>query len=237
MSTIMDDHRSKRDPTMDTCVNVADQLEALLKQDGFKTWGFVIYRCTYQSDSDWERFMARFLSSVRESLEFYSGLDLLDTFTPTVFEDPSFEGATVATLREHFHRWKKTAMKEEQGVDEDFIPDSGRYRFFITVDQEAMESVLSAPEGADIYKSGFVRIVNAEWKWTDVPPEEDSMIEDGDDIDDPEEFEPLEGCIEHDVGWMNIRWRPIGLTGFYKLRNDNDWESFYLRYPEIADIP
>lgn len=51
--------------------------------------------------------MARFLSAVPEYLEFYSGLDLLDTFTPTVLEDPSFEGATVATLHEHFNQWAK----------------------------------------------------------------------------------------------------------------------------------
>jgi hypothetical protein len=214
--------------------NEADRIEALLEKDGFKTWGFVIYRCTCQNDSDWEKFMARFLSSVWESLEYYSGLDLLDTFTPTVFEDPSFEGATVATLREHFHQWKKTALKEEQGVGENYIPESGRYRFFITVDQEAMESVLSAPE--DDYESGFIRIVNAEWKWTLVPPEEDSMIEVGDEIDDPEEFEPLEGCTEYDVGWMNMRWRVVALPGFWKLRENDDWQTYYLRSPDIADI-
>jgi hypothetical protein len=221
---------------MDSGLNGSDPLEALLTEDGFKTWGFVIYRCTYRNDSDWEKFLARFLSSVRESLEFYSGLDLLDTFNPTVFEDLSFEGATVTTLREHFHQWKKTALKEEQGVSEDYIPESGRYRFFVNVDQEAMETVLSAPEGYDSYESGFVRIVNAEWKWTEVPPEEDSIIEDG-DISDPEEFEPLEGCTEHDVGWMSIRWRIVELPGFRKLRDNDDWQTYYVRSPEIADIP
>lgn len=36
-------------------------------------------------------------------------------------------------------------MREEQGVSEDYTPTNGRYRFFITVDQEAMKSVLNTP--------------------------------------------------------------------------------------------
>ncbi|KAJ6092404.1 hypothetical protein N7467_004373 [Penicillium canescens] len=225
--------RSKRDPTMSSDFNEADLVEKLLKEDGFTTWGFVIFRCTYHNDADWENFMARMVGAVSEDLKGSNGLDLLDTFAPTVLEDPSFEGATVATLREHFHQWKKTALKEEQGVSEDYTPKNGRYRFFIAVNQEAMESVLNTPLGGfEEYKSGHVRIVNAEWKWTFVP-EEDSEDE---DISEPEEFEPHEGCTEDDVGWMNIRWRIVQLTGFHKITEIDDWQAYYVRYPGIADI-
>lgn len=44
--------------------------------------------------------MTRFLGAVPDYLEFYSGLDLLHTFAPTVLEDLSFQGATVAILRQ-----------------------------------------------------------------------------------------------------------------------------------------
>lgn len=224
---------SKHDPTMDAGRYAADRREKPLDEDGFKKWGFVIYRCTYQNNTDRQNFMDHFVSAAPGYLEFYNGLDLLDTFTPTVLEDPSFEGATVATLREHFHQWKKTALKEEQGVSEDYTPTSGRYRFFITVDQEAMESVLNTPLGGfEEYELGHVRMVNAEWKWTDVP-EEDSEDE---DISEPEEFEPLEGCTEDDVGWMNIRWRIVQLPGFHKMTEIDDWQAYYVRYPGIADI-
>jgi hypothetical protein len=148
---------------MDAGLNEADRLEALLEKDNFTTWGFVIYRCTYQNNAEWEKFMARFLSAVPDFLKYYSGLDLLDTFAPTVFEDPSFEGATVVTLREHFNKWAKTARKEEQGVGEDHRARIERYRFFITVDQEALESVLNAPEDFD-EEVVFVGMVHAEWK-------------------------------------------------------------------------
>lgn len=220
---------SKRDPKIDTGLNEADRLEALLKKDNFKTWGFVIYRCTYQDNAEWERFMARFLSAVPEFLQYYSGLDLLDTFAPTVFEDPSFEGATVVTLREHFNKWAKTARKEEQGVSEDYRARTGRYRFFITVDQEALESVLNAPEDFD-EKVAFIRMVYAEWE----PQEYDEEDIANGDVDPPEE--PLEGCTEHDVGWMKMYWRITELPGFGHLRDIDDWQTYYVRSPEIGDI-
>jgi hypothetical protein len=145
-------------------LNEADRIEALLNKDGFKEWGVVIYRYTYQNNSDWEKFMARFMNEVSGHLEFYNGLDLLDTFTPTVLEDRSFEGATVATLREHFNQWAKTSLKEEQGVSENYCALTGRYSFFITVDQEAMESVLNVPEECELDETGFVRMVYGEWE-------------------------------------------------------------------------
>ncbi|KAJ5649967.1 uncharacterized protein N7484_003690 [Penicillium longicatenatum] len=176
---------SKRDPKMDAGLNEADRLEALLEKDSFKIWGFVIYRCTYQDNAEWEKFMARFLSAVPEFLQYYSGLDLLDTFTPTVFEDPPLS------------RWAKTARQEEQGVSEDYRARTGRYRFFITVNQEALESVLNAPEDFD-EEVAFVRMVHAEWE----PREYDEEDIANGDVDPPEE--PLEGCTEHDVGWMKM---------------------------------
>ncbi|KAJ5525131.1 hypothetical protein N7494_011781 [Penicillium frequentans] len=209
---------SKRDPSMDADLNEADQLEVLLNKDGFKTWGFVIYRCTYLNNSDWEKFIARFLGAVPDYLEFYSGLDLLDTFAPTVLEDPSFEGATIATLREHFKQWAKASLKEEQGVAEDYYARTG-----------AMESILSAPEEFED-EAGFVRMVHAEWQ-PEVLDEED--IANG-DVSEPEE--PLEGCTEHDVGWMNMRWSIIELPGFHKLRDIDDWQAYYARPPAIGDI-
>ena len=133
-------------------------------------------------------------------------------FTPTVDKDPSFEGTTVATLREHFNQWVKTSLKEEQGVAEDDHGfRTGRYRFFIIVDQEAMESALSAPEDDD--ETGFVRVVYAEWE-----PEafDEQDIANG-DVSEPEE--PLEGCTQNDAGWMKMCWRWVELPGFHKMRS------------------
>lgn len=220
---------SKRDPTISTRHNEADNLERILDVDGFKTWGFVIYRCTYQNDSDWEKFMARFLGSVPEFLEYYNGLDLLDKFSPTVLEDPSFEGATVAVLRDHFNQWVTTALKEEQGVDNGDRGQSSRYRLFVMVDQEALESVVSAPD--DDEEAGFVRLVNGEWEPEELS--EDELEENNGSL--PEE-EPLEGCTQHDVGWMKVLYRDVEAQGFVNLSDPFGWENYYSRPPEIQSI-
>ena len=145
-------------------MNGADKLERLLDKDKFKTWGFVICRCTYQSDSEWEKFMARLHKRVEKYLGYYSGLDLLGSFAPKVLEDRFFEGATVISLREKFNEWAMTAVIEKQGMDPSYLLHlkNGRYRFSIMVDQEALDSILSTSE--DGVQEGFVRLVNAEWK-------------------------------------------------------------------------
>jgi cytochrome c-type biogenesis protein CcmH/NrfG len=49
---------SHRNPAMETESNKADKLELHLQQDNHKIWGWVIYRCTYSSDRDWEEFLS-----------------------------------------------------------------------------------------------------------------------------------------------------------------------------------
>jgi hypothetical protein len=145
-------------------------------------------------------------------------------------EDPSFEGATVATLRKHFKHWAKASLKEEQGMPEDYYARTGRYLFFIIVDQETMESVLSTTEDDD-YGTGFVRLVNAEWK-PEVTDEEDIA---NDDVPPPEE--PLGGCTENGVDWMKVWLGYVELPGFHKIRDRENWEAYYTRTPEMADLP
>jgi hypothetical protein len=180
---------SKRDLTIQTRSNGADNLERLLEKVGFKTWGFVIFRCTYQNDSDWGKFMAHFLRPVLEYLEYYKGLDLLGKFAPTVLENRSFEGATVAVLRDHFNQWAMTALREEQGFQNGHRGGAGRYKFFVVVNQEALESVLNAPD--DDEDTGFVRLVQAGWQ-----PEELDQDELREQNGPEPEEEPLKGCTE-----------------------------------------
>jgi hypothetical protein len=98
---------------MKTTSNQADNLGPLLQADGLKTWSFVVYRYTYASDPDWKKFLDLFLSQAKRKLGFYSGVNLLDNFAPTVFEDPLFEGATADKIREHFKTWAADAVQRE----------------------------------------------------------------------------------------------------------------------------
>jgi hypothetical protein len=43
---------SKRTPDRETTLNNADNIERQLQEDNYRIWGFVIYRCTYESETE-----------------------------------------------------------------------------------------------------------------------------------------------------------------------------------------
>jgi hypothetical protein len=218
---------SKRKPTIDTHSNTADNLERLLQKDGFESWGFVVYRCTYASDTDWERFMSLLLDQVKASLERSGGIDLLDGFAPTVIADLSFEGATTATLRAHFQDWAGTAL-QELGRPRDYHAYCGRYRFFVMADQEVLESVLNSPPES---WTSFVKLVYADWE-----PE----VLDEDEIEAlggrSEKWEPIEGCTLEDVGWMKVPYREVMFGGYVFMCDWNNWDLVYSRPPAVQSL-
>ncbi|KAL4905024.1 hypothetical protein BDW74DRAFT_185462 [Aspergillus multicolor] len=211
---------SKRTPDTPTADNSADTLERLLEADGFSKWGY-------------ETFMARLYACVTELLEMNNGLDLLDSFAPTVIEDFSFVGAATATLRAHFMQyWIPAAFgAENPGLSMDVLPraEAGRYRFYIMVDQECLESVLRAPTIDHLVDStAHVRLVYAEWE----PPEAKTKGESGsgsehndrDQVEDEDDWlVPLEGCTAEDVGWTNVQFDLVQLTGYLNIKFDWDW--------------
>jgi hypothetical protein len=181
----------------------------------------VIYRCTYGSDSDWEEFMRRLRYQIQHTLEFYNGLDLMDSLSLTVFEDPSiFDDASTSAIREHFKQWAATAPQQEQCTGPAL---SQRYRYCIQVDAEALESVIHdapAPPLPDATTDGFVNLIWRDWEPTSDPRE-------------PVE-EPIEGCTQEDVGWMMVAYADVMVSMYYYLRDWNDWYVEYRRPPEVA---
>ncbi|KAJ5863817.1 uncharacterized protein N7529_005733 [Penicillium soppii] len=145
---------SPRIPNRNARFNIADQIEQYLHEDGHRAWGFVLYRCTYESNALWEEFMRRLLANTKKTLEGEGGLDLLDNLAVTVFEDSSFNGAATAVVREHFKRWAATAAQQEQGTGPAM---SERYLYCIQVTQDVLDSVLADEEG-------FVRLIKGYWK-------------------------------------------------------------------------
>ncbi|KAF7136733.1 hypothetical protein CNMCM5793_006051 [Aspergillus hiratsukae] len=227
---------SKRTPSLSFYHNEADVIEKNMLDDGFRTWGLVIYRCTYKSDSDWEEFMRRFLHHVRDTLEYYDGLDMLDSFVPTVMDDKTrLDGATASIVRDYFNQWARTACETEQGVPFDRAQwaHTARYRLCIMVDEEALQSVLDIPlEDLDAYnETGYVILVNGRWEpgflseeeleaFTSPPPENN--------------FEPVLGCTLEDVGWMKVCYDRAQILASAFMRNGPDWQAQYRRPPEIT---
>ncbi|KAJ5426044.1 hypothetical protein N7465_001114 [Penicillium sp. CMV-2018d] len=237
---------SKRTPERESTHNTADCLEKALNEAGFQSWGFAIYRCTYQSDSDWEEFLRRYRWHVADALEDDNGLNLLESFKMTVFENQALFGGVgvstgTATIREHFQQWATTAIQEEQGVSPDrlaFANDAARYRLCLFVDEESLQSVLRTPLEDCFNKNAFVNMLNGWWK------EESLDDHDPEDLDDDEleavrqellnGYDPIEGCTVNDVGWMKVAFCAAGLEGFSRLGEDGEWDRYYVRPSEIC---
>lgn len=231
---------SKRTPTRDIRFNIADRVEKDMIEAGFRSWGFAIYRCTYQSDSDWAEFLRRHRWYIADGLESVNGLDLLDTLESTVFENRErFEGASTATIREHFQTWATTAVQEEQGVSPEMLRYANikapRYRYCLFVDEESLQSVVQTPLDRYPAKSVFVNMLKGWWKpesLEDYSAEEieefgpDGLLDDG--------YDTIDGYTVKDVGWMKVAFQSAGLPGFYAMGEWDEWERVYERPREIC---
>lgn len=86
-----------RNANVSTESSIPDRIEAGYQTDGHKTWGFVIYRTSYESDADWNEFMRRLSWWTRDFMEYSNEQDVLGLMTWTVFDDRAcFDGADTA---------------------------------------------------------------------------------------------------------------------------------------------
>ncbi len=235
---------SHRTSDISTHNNIADCIERFLREDSHHIWGFVIYRCTYDSDADWQEFMKYYRAQLEKSLKSYNGLDLLDGLRITVFDDKeTFDDAFTMDVREHFKEWTKTAPEEEQGgrgEREGVIGESGsqRYRYCVQVDEEALESVINLPAfttATDGAREGHVNLIWRDWETGPIVVRGD----DGEVIrtverEEEEDEDEIEGCKLHDVGWMMVGMRHVGLGVYYYLRDLNAWYIEYRRPPQVT---
>jgi len=224
-------------------------------------WGFVIYRCTYQDDRAWERFKQIFHERTREYLEMSetpeAATSLAESLEWTFVEDRvALDGASKCQLRESFKEWAVRNIATEQPraqtqaeTQEDpgptfWIP---RYRYFIQVDEEALQSVLAAPKD-DFHEGGFINFVDSRWKPMGDRPSR-SCISDNRDIEGADEdevaedegedevFDPIDGCTEENVGWMRLAAATVVGTEFYVGVFDypgGGWYVSYKRPPETV---
>lgn len=190
-------------------------------------WGWVIYRCTYTDDSTWARFRARIEKDSREEIKNSDAPEIAERLEWTWVEDPALDGVSTAALRERFLAWAEEQIARQPGdYDPPVIP---RFRFFIKVDQEALDSMVKSPPVETRWLDGaFVKLVDGHWE----PLGEDKQAKDDDE--EREKLQPIEGCTEEDVGWMCIVPDMIDSSFYNTLTGDpNVWFIFYERPPSI----
>jgi len=204
-----------------------------LKNVKHDKWGFVIYRCTYQCDEAWDRFKQIVLGRTHEEMQESDAPEVADKLEWTFVEDrAALDGASRAQLRKRFNQWAAQAIVTEQPraqaqTQAQETPTLGipRYSYFIQIDEETLQSVLTAPTN-DPCGKGFVNFVDARWK-----PLGDRYPD-----NDDERYDPIDGCTEENVGWMRIATMMID-TEWYDAAVDfagGGWHVYYLRPPQVV---
>lgn len=197
-------------------------------------WGFVIYRCTYQDDRGWNRFKQIVHERTHKVMQRSDAPEAADSLEWTFVEDrATLDRASRPQLRERFNQWAAQAIVTEQPraeaqTQEDPTFGVPRYNYFIQVDEEALKSVLAAPQ-PDLEGEGFVNLVDSQWK----PLNESNSGE----VEDEEVHDAIDGCTEENVGWMRIATNTMTNAEFYDAAVDfsgGGWYAFYQRPPGIV---
>ncbi|KAJ4354549.1 uncharacterized protein N0V89_006286 [Didymosphaeria variabile] len=127
----------------------------LLEQDPNAKWGFIVYRCTYERDDQWARFLQYLNTRTRLRLEEQGNGDLFERIDWQVQEDrESFDHAGPRALRRHFTEEVLPTLPN---------PSTSRHHAFVAVYQLTLHRTLTkAPpaEEFDAYGMGFVTLVS-----------------------------------------------------------------------------
>ncbi|KAI6852053.1 hypothetical protein KC343_g650 [Hortaea werneckii] len=132
------------------------------------------------------------------------------------------DGADINAVRQHFLKWRKHAVREEQGSRSEIRARGGnpesdpnrlafRYNYCVQVDEVSLQSIISTdPE--DVFGEAWVHVIHANWNLEAIQRlKEEGRLDDiqmglatelCDDSDDM--HPPIDGCTEEDVGWMRV---------------------------------
>ena len=215
-----------------------ERINDMLKYYGVRKWGFIVYRCTYDDDSAWDRFMHHLNARKDASLiDTYDDELLAQSLDWNVQQDPSLDHATTDQVRGRFKAWVATNARAEMPISPDqqhklqgLLYENPRYKYCIRVDAEAMKSVLDGPPPAepDLRAISYVHLIRADQAW-DVWEEECALATQI-EHDPRNEGEPeIEGRTSSDVGWMKVSVDGLVPEVYELLVRDQMWDVFYVR--------
>lgn len=140
-----------------------DKLASMLKPSGGHiVWGWVVYRGTYSSDSEWAEFMEKLKTETRDILDEFGATEAVkNQHGWTVIEDRGrLDNATKSDVRRMFSEWvdsPEAAAELPHLRVSPMMVGMARYQFCIHVDQASLRSVL---DDADDW---HVNIINRSW--------------------------------------------------------------------------
>ncbi|PYI36200.1 hypothetical protein BP00DRAFT_421584 [Aspergillus indologenus CBS 114.80] len=205
------------------------EIRALLDKKGEQSWGLFIYRaCSYNDDSQWERFMERFKGFARERIQWFEETDggepILHRLEWNVQEDPALETCSMQDIwRRH-----RDLMRDRFGEYDGWHI---RHAFPLIVTQEAMDSVLAAPTAAewdpDDYKSHPAHLVLLDMAYYDDQEESEQTPQGGGEV---EKFDP------ENVPFRKVFVRDV-YPRLYSMLIDAEWDIMRPVPPGIVRMP
>ncbi|KAF2224010.1 hypothetical protein BDZ85DRAFT_280629 [Elsinoe ampelina] len=203
----------------------ARAVQSWTEVEGF--WGFVIHRCTYRDDDEWDLFMAHLNAHAQAELDANNAGHLIKSLRWEVQEDISYQGASKSFIRQRFQGWR-----EKQGRI-----TSPRGDYCIMVDQDSLDSVLVAgiPPDFDSMTEPYVDLIDRRWRQLYV---DDTEVIGSEELDPAkplmdEGCEEVEGCKMENVGWTRVDVSLLSVR-LFTILHDVGWEIVYKRPPELS---
>lgn len=175
-----------------------------MQKTGFRKWGFRIYRCTYDDEAAWSRYVENLENELAEGLVATGANYMLAPYHKwTIVEDrEALDGAAKADVRARFREWSKARSvgRDGPGADHELVAQAGlvaRFEACIMVDKECLDSMEKNKDKRNRLEPYFVVIGLDRLAPPPVPPTEEDLEElreDGEDM--------LEEDDEDDETWM-----------------------------------
>ncbi|KAL0933647.1 uncharacterized protein CTRU02_210446 [Colletotrichum truncatum] len=201
---------------------------------GFHKWGFVVYRCTYDDDDLWNRYLAQLKDNCRYHLEKYRVDKLLEQYLDWVVVEnrDTLDNASRPTIRQHFQKWVSSQRAVAWEDEHPGISDLPRFKYCLYVDKKCLDTL--EPSQRDVHprfrEAGTPLVVAIiDRQWTPNRRGKDNPMDEGG-------FPPIDGSDRRYVGW---RWQnSIYLSMLYSglWWCDLDDEISYKRPPAINPV-
>lgn len=118
---------------------------------GVHKWGFIIYRCTYDNDELWNRYLTQLKAFCHNRLVEKGRAELLEQYLEwTIVEDrATLENASRSEVRKHFNRWvskQNIPMFPAKGYLQIRPIQLPRFRYCAYVDKQCLDTVIQYQE-------------------------------------------------------------------------------------------